>query len=208
MAVTRMTPSPGAVGVFTVSAPFSVGASTLYTVTALRRFSEVIGSGIDLFTELYEPLSIDKSTFEAHLEANAYLVTLQPDYGAPVLVPDTYITSYPKNDSLRYRRIILGIDFGPLPPGLDLSYLTTILKGKASDILGVEPEVNIMEITVDDTVTQDQHQINEARRQAAIKERDPIYARCETQEKQITALLATQKQLIKLLQDAGINPTP
>ena len=61
MAVTRMTPSPGAVGVFTVSAPFSVGASTLYTVTALRRFSEVIGSGIDLFTELYEPLSIDKS---------------------------------------------------------------------------------------------------------------------------------------------------
>ena len=75
-------------------------------------------------------------------------------------------------------------------------------------ILGVEPEVKIMEITLDDTVTQEQHQVNEARRQAAIKERDTIYARCETQEKQITALLATQKQLIKLLQDAGINPSP
>ena len=208
MAVSRLTPAVGLKGVFGVSAPFVVGASVEYSVTAVERFTKIMGRGIDLYQELYVPNQIPEDKFNEDVAAGACLITLQPEYGAPIVVPDTYITTYPRNDLYKYRRLILSIDLGPVPNSLDVSYLQQVFASSASDLIGVEPKVDLIEIPLDDTVTPEQHDVNEATRKAKIKTRTTIYAENATLRQQNANLLDTQKRLIQLLEQNGINPTP
>ena len=66
----------------------------------------------------------------------------------------------------------------------------------------------MIEIPLDDTVTPEQHDVNEATRKAKIKTRTTIYAENATLRQQNANLLDTQKRLIQLLEQNGINPTP
>ena len=167
-----------------------------------------MGRGIDLYQELYVPNQIPEDKFNEDVAAGACLITLQPEYGAPIVVPDTYITTYPRNDLYKYRRLILSIDMGPVPNSLDVSYLQQVFASSSSDLIGVEPKVDLIEIPLDDTVTPEQHDVNEATRKAKIKTRTTIYAENATLRQQNANLLDTQKRLIQLLEQNGINPTP
>lgn len=208
MAVTRLTPTVGTRGVFGVAQPFVVGAAVEYRVSAVERFSKILGNGVDLYQELYVPNQIPEDKFNEDLTADACLITLQPEYGAPIVVPDTYITTFPRNDNLKYRRLILAVDLGPIPGNLDVSYLQQTMAASASDVIGIEPKVDLVEIPLDDTVTPEQHDVNEATRKAKIKARTTIYAENVTLRQQNQSLLDTQKRLIQLLEQNGINPTP
>lgn len=208
MAVTRLTPAVGLRGVFGVSAPFVVGAGVEYRVSAVERFTKIMGDGDDLFQELYAKNQIPEDKFNEDVAADACLVTLQPEYGTPIVVPDTYITTYPRNDLYRYRRLILAVDMGPIPNNLDVSYLQQTFATAASDLIGVDAKVDLVEIPQEDSVTPEQHDINEATRKSKIKTRTTVYAEAETLRQQNQNLMDTQKRLIQLLEQNGINPTP
>ena len=135
------------------------------------------------------------------------MLTLTTDDEGPRYIPSSFIESYPSLDSVQYHHVVLSASIGAIPVTTSLDFLETQVANVISDTIGVTPVINWGVMPLLSVVTPVQHQANEAKREAKIKNRTSDYARL-LEEQQKNALLAQRlavaEKIIKDLKDKGI----
>lgn len=146
MPVSRITPTIGAKGRYTLTLPWSANAAKLYECEAIRSFDDIYELGVDVYQEYYVPMGLVDNTvvngnlflFKEQRDADVCIVTLRStDDGEYIYVPDSYITNNPTINVKPYSNIVLAVDCGPLPDNLDLSALKSDLSDIAKGYLGI-----------------------------------------------------------------------
>lgn len=206
--MSRMTPKLGTKGLFTLRSPFELVAGIEYHVAAVRSLEEVRVLDADPLTRIYLNNGLGKAEFEADRAEGAHIVTLLAVNQLPVYVPDTYILSFPSNDTVPYSRLVLTSNLGPLPKDFDVTLIEAKVKAAISDVLGIEPEVRFGELPFTGVITHDQHKALQIARSAAIKNRTTDRAKALDYEKLIFEQRERIQMLEQMLIDNGVIEVP
>jgi len=202
-------PQIGIKGRWEVKNPFVTKPGLLYTLGAIRSFIDLENKGENVFETYYGPMAIANSVYTEDRRNGVMILTLLSDTDAPIYIPSSFVTAYPSLDSKAYHHVVLSASCGALPVTVSLDFLTTQVAKVISDTIGVEPTINIGVVPLLSVVTPEQHETNEAKREAAISNRTTDYARlAEEQQKNLalTQRLAVAEQIIKKLKDQGLIP--
>lgn len=183
-------------GLWTLKEPFKVVANTKYTVEAVRTFEEMLKLNVDIVERVYAPVGLDKSAYDSDVLALAKIVSLTAPGQTTVYVPSTYIEKMPDDTAVSYDYVVLSIPMGAIPTTLVSQMQQTMdeVKSTISDLIGIEPEVNVSIAPSAGTVTVEQHRINEENRLNAIKRRT-------TEHAENIALTAENERLRLIIQD-------
>lgn len=202
----NLIPAVGTKGKYTLLPPFdaAMALNTLYTLSATRQFDEIETFGENIYEQFYQPFMIEESKVATDRAAGAVIVTLMTANSKPLYIPSTYIKSYPDLSYHPYNQYIMVMSFGALPDDTLFDPTIQALKNTASEFLGVEPEINIASMPLNDVVTPEQSANLEAARQAAITNRSTDYAKVV--ELQGTNALLQQRITIleKIVKDKGL----
>lgn len=202
-------PQIGIKGRWEVKNPFVVQPGLLYTLGAIRSFIDIENNGVNVFETYYVPAQLSKEICAADKRANVMILTLLSDTQGPLYIPSSYVTAYPSLDSRAYHHLVLSASLGALPVTVSLDFLVTQVAKVISDTIGVTPTINIGAVPLLSVVTPEQHETNEAKREAAIANRTTDYARlAEEQQKNavLSQKLAIAETIIKNLKDQGLIP--
>ncbi len=196
----RNTPPLPAKGVYSLLAPWTTVSDAIYECIAIRDFADFQDRGESVFERFYNPKGLDQSVYEADLAQDTHIITLVSETSPTILVPDSYIESFPDMTGVEYKRIVLSVLLGPLPDGVDLTHLKASMASLASDITGLDAEVNEHVAPYAGVVSADQHATLEVARQAAITNRTTDRARVLTQQTIIDAQAARITALEEVIQ--------
>jgi hypothetical protein len=202
-------PQIGIKGRWEVRAPFSVKPGLLYTLGAIRSFIDIENNGVNVFETYYGPIALTQAQYNDDRRQGIMLLTLLSDTDAPLYIPSSFVTAFPSLDSVAYHHLVLSASCGALPVTMSLDFLVTQVGKVISDTIGVTPTINIGVVPLLSVVTPDQHETNEARREAAISNRTTDYARLAEEQRKNTLLsqrLAVAESIIKKLKDDGLIP--
>ncbi|ABY63073.1 hypothetical protein ST201phi2-1p245 [Pseudomonas phage 201phi2-1] len=202
----NLIPKVGTKGRFVLKPPFDAAMipNTLYTMTAERTFDEIDTFGTNIYTQFYQPFNIPEAQVATDRAAGAVIITLMADSARPLYVPSTYVQSYPDLNYKPYNQYIAVLSFGPLADDTLFEPTVQALKNTTSEFLGVEPEVHIAFMPLTDIITPEQHDNQEAARQAAISNRSTDYARLYEVQAQNAQLQQRVNILEKIVKDNGL----
>ncbi len=153
MPVSRITPSVGSKGRYTLSLPWTANAAKLYECEAIRSFDDIYELGVDVYQEYYVPMGLVDNTvvggnlflFKEQRDAKVCIITLRStDDGEYIYVPDSHISNSPVSSVKPYSHIVLSVDCGALPDSLDLSALKSDLSDLAKGYLGITTPGNLV----------------------------------------------------------------
>ena len=153
MPVSRITPTIGSKGRYTLSLPWTANAAKLYECEAIRSFDDIYELGVDVYQEYYVPMGLVDNTvvsgnlflFKEQRDAKVCIITLRStDDGEYIYVPDSYISNSPVSSVKPYSHIVLSVDCGALPDSLDLSALKSDLSDLAKGYLGITTPGNLV----------------------------------------------------------------
>lgn len=163
-------PSVGSSGYFELRAPFDskMLANELYTCQAVRKLSDYLANNEDPFTDIYETAGLTKSVFDAELEADVFIVSLQAETGHWVYVPATYLVKLPIVNGIPYRSMMIGVSLPALPADKDLSHLETAIRNLVMDTIGVSSVTKVVETSRVSLVDRAVHNVKQAERDARI----------------------------------------
>ncbi|MNC16985.1 hypothetical protein D3C81_280010 [compost metagenome] len=202
-------PQIGIKGRWEVRAPFSTKPGLLYTLGAIRSFIDIENNGVNVFETYYGPIALTQAQYNEDRRQGVMLLTLLSDTDAPLYIPSSFVTAFPALDSVAYHHLVLSASCGALPVTMSLDFLITQVAKVISDTIGVTPTINIGVVPLLSVVTPDEHETNEARREAAISNRTTDYARLAEQQRLNTLLsqrLSVAESIIKKLKDDGLIP--
>ncbi|QBJ02742.1 hypothetical protein MZD04_gp216 [Pseudomonas phage Psa21] len=202
-------PQIGIKGRWEVKDPFSVQPGLLYTLGAIRSFVDIENNGVNVFDTYYGPVGIPQATYSDDRRKGVMLLTLLSDTVAPIYIPSSFVTAYPSLDSVNYHHVVLSASCGALPVTMSLDFLVSQVAKIVSDTIGVTPTINIGVVPLLSVVTPEQHETNEAKREAAIANRTTDYARLAEEQRKNALLsqrLAVAETIIKNLKDQGLIP--
>jgi len=170
-------PSIDAVGVYELSAPFTVAPGEVLKCSAIETFESLQLSGVDVYNAHYKPLGLPATVYAADLATGGKIVTLiSTTSGNAINLPESYIVAAPPAQTSDYTNVILSADLGLIPDKLDITAITDGFKDYCSDIIGVMPQVQIHRYPITVPVTPAQAALLERNRLAAITDRRTAYA--------------------------------
>jgi len=196
----RVTPPPGASGLFQLRLPFEAKSTLSYTVGALRSFDEMISQGDDPLKMVYTPNQLTEADYAADVEAGAYVITLMNPTQKPLYVPDTYIVSYPNMGTVPHSEVVLCVPLGILPDTYDLTRAIQACQNAVEDDCGITTVVTAATIPTVDAITQAQAVAAQAARAAAIKNKTTYYTQTLFLQEQIVNYKANEAAFIELVE--------
>jgi hypothetical protein len=136
-------PSIGVQGVFKLAAPFdtSIIASGSYTVIAVRLLADKIASGDNPFTDIYEPKGVSQEKYQQDTLDGVAIISLQASDGSVILIPNSYVISYPSVGGVPYTVVLLGVNLGAIPDSLDVTLLMSQIQELVLAKMGIEADV-------------------------------------------------------------------
>lgn len=163
-------PTLGSSGYFQLRAPLDslISANENYTCQAIRRISEYVANNENVLEQAYTGNGLTETEYEAAIETDMFIVSLQSAVGHWLYVPADYINAYPNTNGVPYRSLMIGASLPPIPANKDLSSLTTSISNLIRDTLGVNPSMGLVETSREVLVDSVVHQLAEADRQLLI----------------------------------------
>lgn len=204
MAVEKATPPLYAKGRYVLQSPWSADPAVIYTCMAIRTFEDCYERDIDVFTEFYQPHGLSESDFQQDRTLRANIITLISEEDGIIYVPDTYIDSYPNMANVTYSHVVVSLSLGPLPDFLSLDFMMQQMSNKASDVLGVAPDVKVNKAPHAGMITPEQHEVMEANRVAAIQNLETDYAKAKRLQETVNAQAAMIETLENIIRDNGL----
>lgn len=202
-------------GRYTVSAPFTVSPTSIYTCVAIRSFADIYQLGFDVYETYYEPMGLVNGTnmgtytFDFNVERNKQpnIITLRSEDGTFLYIPDTYITSFPDMGDVLYNHIVLSVSLGALPDYLDLSSLKAGIQSLTAQHFGVASAV-VSEHRSPSTnnPTRTQHETLEAARLGAITLLETDRAKALRLQNDVNLLNAKIAAMTAILDANGLLP--
>lgn len=200
------TPPLHAKGTFVLRAPWVTVANSLYEAIAIRSFADFVEVGQNAYELFYRPQGLTVNDFEADKALGASIITLVSPSRPTIHVPDTYIDTYPDMGYVAYKSVVLSIALGSVPDQLDLTFLKDQVAGVVSDTIGVLPTVLVHSAPATGVVTEDQHQLLETARNAAVTNRTTDRAKVLELQNQNDALHTKVALLEQILIANGLIP--
>lgn len=182
------TPLLHAKGVYEVATPWVIPAGTIYECIAIRSFRDLEKLGEDVFDAYYNTHNLSTERYQQDRIQNANIITLASSTHPTIYIPDTFITKFPDLNNVAYKLVVLSVDLGPLPDGLDLTFLQDQIQGVVSNVTGVIPTVQVHAAPSTGVITEAKHQALEAARQAAVETRTTDYAELQQANETIGAM--------------------
>jgi hypothetical protein len=203
----NLIPAIGAKGTFALTTPWSgdVVAGTPYTVKAIRRMDDIIRLGVDPWAMCYEPKGLALSVYQADAAAGACIISLQSDAGQWIVVPSTYITSFPNANGIPYHAVALAVTLSAIPDSLNLASLKTKIAAAVHDNIGVTAQVFTCFTSDMTLVSLEDHTTLEAVRATAITDLTTDHAKYLAAVAQV-ATLTTQKAALEAYIKAHLPP--
>jgi hypothetical protein len=159
-------PTIGSSGYFEVRSPIDavMMPNERYTCQAIRRLNDYISNNEEPKEEIYALYGLSEEEYEADVEKNNYIVSLQSELGHWVYVPAQYLLKYPIVNGIPYRTMMLGVSLPALPAEKNLSFLIQDITNLISDTLGVATVIKPVETSRVVLVSKEKHDITEAAR--------------------------------------------
>lgn len=172
-------PVIGSSGYYELASPFDVEVvdKIEYTCKAIRRLSDYLANNEDPKTSIYDAYEINEAIYEADLEQDAYIVSLQSRKGHWLYVPSRYILSYPSVNGVAYRSVMLGISLPPIPVSQDLTAVLSDIKDLVEHSIGASVVVKQVETSVNVLVDYSLHENTQQERNMIIEGQATLYAR-------------------------------
>lgn len=202
--MSSLIPAIGTKGIYELKAPYMTQPNELYKCVAVRSFIDIENFGVDVFDQYYSPFGIDRSVYTTDRSNGVAIVALQSEKYPPVYVPSSFILSFPDLSSKPYHHVVVSASLGALPDTLDLTFLTQQVAKVISDVIGVEPSINLGLAPMTGVVSAEQHEILTAARQAKIANRTTDYARLLEANNRISQLEQRNRTLEKIVIDKGL----
>lgn len=200
-----LTPPENTEGSFVTKTPYEVPADVVYRLEAIRTFPELKRSGIDVFSEYYEPKGLTRQDYLDDADVEAAILSFRSTDGELRYIPNTFLESYPGQNTLDYRRNVIVIDCGPTPGYVDVDKLSTDLGTMVTGTIGVKvtPEVTVLEY--EGTITEEDHVRMEALRKQNIRTTTPLSEQVYTLTQRNDELQTLNDQLIEILKANGLS---
>ncbi|MNI29804.1 hypothetical protein D3C76_25200 [compost metagenome] len=201
----RITPPMGISGAFLLRSPFRADPAKSYTVHAHRSFAELVARGQDPVKLVYIPAGLSETNYVEDQMEGALVIALRDNTGNILYVPDTWVTQYPSMGSVKYSRVVAGVDLGMWPDARDLDDIEQAIKESVKAKIGVDVTVTLTRGVTSTSMTEEQHvQLTNARTSAVtnnetstatiIRLTDTIARRDATIAEQVTLIEALTQQ--------------
>ena len=203
------TPPINAVGEYQVAAPFVLEAGRIYKCDAIDGFEVLEERGKDVFALFYETVGLSAAIYEEDRLNGINIITLVSDNAPSVDVPSSYIARFPNQTVVPYSQLILSVDLGLLPDGIDLTSTSDSIASIVSELVGIPEssaavaDVNIHNMSTTNGVDFSEHERLENNRKARIEAggREAHFVTIRRQAEQIQTLLATNQALMQIIDD-------
>lgn len=142
-------PALNSSGSFEFKKPVSdkLNPQSVFTCKSVRKISELMASGTDVFNQYYAPLNIEIDSYNEDKINDISIVGLYNESEGWLYVPSSHLLSYPDNSGVPYRRMAVVINLGPIEESFDLSTLNTLLTDLVKSQIGIEPELRVVSIS-------------------------------------------------------------
>lgn len=142
-------PVIGSSGYFKLRSPFDskMIEGERYTCKSLRKISDYLADRKDIFTNIYKNNGLSEEDFNRDQLNDTVIVGLQSGIGHWIYVPVNYIVSFPDINGVPYRGIGFMVALPPIPMDKDLDYVSEEIKNVVKDNLGVDAEINLVELS-------------------------------------------------------------
>lgn len=214
----RVTPTINVKGLFELRTPWQAVEGRLYQVLAIRAFDDIYRLGIDVYQTYYKPMGlIDKSldpnaeptialNFENEVKDNVHIVTLVGDDGQYIYVPDSFIISYPRSDTIPYQHVVLSVSLGALATDVNVDPVCAEVKELITARFGIaEPVVELHVAQSDIAVTPEQHYELTQARIGASNATKSAYSNSVSLQNELNA---SQQTILSLLAILRANNVP
>lgn len=190
------TPPINALGQYVVRPPFNIPAGAIYKCEAINGFEALDKDGVNVFSKFYTPFGISQDIFNTDRINGIDIVTLISSTHPTVILPSSFIVSFPNITAIPYNNVFLVMDLGILPDKTELRAGIDYCKEVIEDFHGVTPTVQVVAHPIAGLIDSSQHEALVNARIAKMKERDTVYK--QFQDAQVK--IAAQQQRINLLE--------
>ncbi len=190
------TPPINALGQYVVRPPFNIPAGAIYKCEAINGFEALEKDGANVFSKFYTPFGISQDIFNTDRINGIDIVTLISSTHPTVILPSSFIVSFPNITAIPYNNVFLVMDLGILPDKTELRAGIDYCKEVIEDFHGVTPTVQVVAHPIAGLIDSSQHEALVNARIAKMKERDTVYK--QFQDAQVK--IAAQQQRINLLE--------
>lgn len=196
----RITPTLEARGPFKVRSPYSVSATGIYWVGALRTYEELAVAGIDPLSQVYGPVSLGQAEYNSDVLEGAQVVTLLSSLQPPIHIPDTYILEYPNMSAVPHSHVVCTVSCGILPDIYDLTRLQQTVAVAVAEYTGIQAVVTAMTAPTLDSVSEAQYLEYKRIREAALVNKSTDFADKLVLQEQLDAANQTIQELTDIIE--------
>lgn len=178
-----------ATGEWEVEPPFKLSEDTTYTAVALVSLNEAEIIYGDAFTIFYDKLDIPLERYLQDKESFVTLVTLTSQNASDIVVPDSFIKSFPSVTAIPYNHVVLSISLGALPDSVGLDDLKMSVSELVQQSLGIVATTKEHQSGfVTKWVPYTTHRVFEANRKALMANNKSIYQQYTEEKNRNTVL--------------------
>ena len=206
MARMLVTPVPGQEGIYVANTPFAIDTTTIFRCEAIRTFPELIRKGVDVFTEYYHPVGLDRKEYNEDAALGVSIVTLKSVDGQIVYLPNSFIASIPGQTGLTYQRNIIVADLGPVPGYVNVEQIEADIKTLIGRYIGVDAKMAITVLKHEGVFTDEEHIRMENLRKLNIRNHIPPSVAIAELQGRNAKLTELNRLLMEALSKGGIAP--
>lgn len=200
-----LTPDINTSGLFVANTPFTLPDNVNFKLDAVRTFPELIRRNIDVFATYYEPAGLTRQDYIDDADVSAAILVLKSTDGEERNIPNTFLASYPGQNSIKYNRNILVFDIGLTPDYVDVSKLNNDIVALIGAQVGVTatPELTVM--AYEGSVSEEDHVKMEATRKRNIRQAQPLSDQLAAEKQRADELQAYSDNLLSIIKAAGLS---
>lgn len=175
------TPPINAVGAYGLKAPFVTEVNASYKCEAINGFEALTEAGVDIFNTYYAPAGLSQAQYESDKVNAVDIVTLISMTAATIILPSSFITSFPVSGEVPYSQTFLVVDVGLLPDGFIFNSTKTEIKTVIESLIGLTPVIDTVTHPVAGIIDPSTHEQMTAARVANMVPRDNYKKLYETE---------------------------
>lgn len=201
-----MSIQPFARGKWKAKAPFVLDENIVYTCIGIRAFRDIEAEGVGVYELVYQPRALSEEVCETDRVNAVSIITLEAEGKPNVLIPTSYIQSYPTTVLEGFSRIVLAVEIGILSDKVPLDYLKAQLQQAVTDTVGVEnATVELFTAPYRGVITPDQAEAMEHARQQLIRTGNNHYSENKRLQDALDLAEAKVRRLEQIIIDNSIS---
>lgn len=170
----RFIPTIGVSGFYHLLSPFTIeDHNAIYTCKAIRKISELLAEGTDVFNDVYKEKGLSQDTYDEDVQDDAEIIYLESSNNRWISVPSRYLSGYPNMNGEPYRRVSIVISLPAFPLQHSFDNAIHQLQEVVTMTLGVNSEAKVVVTSKAILVEDAKHKVLDAQRKTETEKSTP-----------------------------------